>query len=284
MPETQSTAYLDRDDFEKSLQHDVVLVHCGVSWAVSCNIQNNILENLKKVFKEQVAVVSVDVEQMPDTRQRFRVENVPTLLILEHGKEVKRFEGVQSEKALARELNDVSQAFDPNQNIEVMWDALRDKETEKEIFHKQILLIDDDPDVTFCVRTILEEARFDNIALATDYKSTVEHLEKSIPDLIFLNIGMHNKEGNRIIMGLRKNRDWRNIPVLVSVGPLEATRVYEDTFKNAAILKHGKYVEQPRTRQSFTGLVRHMLLYGEQGSDSQMLDMGGICRPDRKTM
>lgn len=260
------------------------MLHCGVSWAVSCSIQNNILNNLGKVFKDQVAVGSVDVEQIPEVKNDFRVENVPTLLILQNGKEVKRFEGVQSEKTLAREINDVSRVFDPNQNIEAMWDELRDKEIEKELFHKEILIIDDDPDVTFCVRTILEEAKFDNIHLATNYMNTVEHLQKQIPDLIFLNIGMHNKEGNRIMTGLRRSKDWRGIPVLVSVGPLEPTRVYEDTFKNAAILKHGKYVEQPRTRQSFTGLVRHMLLYGESGEGSQMLHVGKICPPGAKQL
>jgi response regulator RpfG family c-di-GMP phosphodiesterase len=165
-----------------------------------------------------------------------------------------------------------------------MWDELRDKEIEKELFHKEILIIDDDPDITFCVRTILEEAKFDNIHLAVDYKTTVEHLQKSNPDLIFLNIGMHNKEGNRIMTSLRRSKDWRGIPVLVSVGPLEPTRVYEDTFKNAAILKHGKYVEQPRTRQSFTGLVRHMLLYGESNAGSQMLNVGKICPPGAKRL
>ncbi|MEW6200879.1 MAG: response regulator, partial [bacterium] len=106
---------------------------------------------------------------------------------------------------------------------------------------------------------ILEDANFRNIEMASNHTEVMEMLKLKRPDLIFLNVRMENNEGNRILRMFRNERELRTIPVLVSVGPTSAARNYEEAFEEAAILKHGKYLEQPRTRQSFISLVQHML-------------------------
>ena len=287
MDQTLTTEFLTKEDEYRKMKSSqgVTLINFGVPWAMGCNIQNSITGKVAKIFKDDVNFCNVDIENVPKAKEDFHVHNVPTIVILDHGNEVKRFEGVQPEKTIAKELNSVTRSFEMDKKeVEALWEEMMDRETEKELLHKQIMLVDDDPDLTFCVRTILEEARFDNIVIASDHQGAVEHIRKHVPDLIFLNLNMHNKDGNRIMMTLRRNKEWNTIPLLVTVGPVEPTRVYEDSFKDAAILKHGKYVEHPSTRDSFIGLVRHMLLYGEHNTESQMLSVGNICPPDRKSL
>lgn len=286
MQKTQAPDFItEYDSFSRIIHNSgVSLINFGVPWSVACNIQNNIACRVASIFNNDVMYSSVDIENIPRAKTDFDIHNVPTVVILKDGAELKRFLGVQPERTLAKELNDVTGFYVGDREVDIEWEEILDREKEKMLLHKEILVIDDDPDITFCVITILEEARFDNTAIANSYESTIEHLNKSVPDLIFLNISMSNKDGNKILMALRRNKKWNSIPILVSVGPLEPTRVYEDSFREAAILKHGKYVEHPSTRDSFISLVRHMLLYEEQESESQVLNIGSICPPDRKGM
>ncbi len=264
----------------------VALLNFGAPWSAACNIQNNITGRVAMLFKDKVSFCSIDIDNMPQAKSEFDIHNIPTVVILKNGKEVKRFSGVQPEKTLAAELNAVTGFYKSDKKGDILWENILDREREKLILHKEIMIVDDDPDITFCVITILKEAKFHNIAIADSHDRAFKHLKQSTPDLIFLNISMRNKEGNRTLLMLRRNKEWRSIPILVSVGPLEPTRVYEDSFKDAAILKHGKYVEHPSTRESFIGLVRHMLLYGmeEAAHESHVLNIGDICPTDRKGM
>jgi len=264
----------------------VSLITFGVPWSVACNIQNSITGRVAMLFKEKVLFGSIDIDNVPRAKSEFDVNSIPTVVILENGAELKRFSGVQPEKTLAKELNVVTGSFDSDEQVDFKWEEIFDREKEKMLLRKEILIIDDDPDITFCVITILKEAKFENISIADSYTSAFNHLNESVPDVIFLNISMRNKEGNRTLLMIRRHKEWNKIPLLVSVGPLEPTRVYEDSFKEAAILRHGKYVEHPSTRDSFIGLVRNMLLFKmeETEHESHVLNICDICPPDRKTM
>jgi len=268
---------------DADIQQGYSLINFGVSWSVLCKIQNSIVENVAKVFENEVFIANVDLEKYPKAKSRFRIQNLPTILILKDGVEIRRFEAIQPEEILAEELNKITNAISTDISRKTFWTSFKDKELEQQLFKKEILIIDDDPDITFCIRSILEEANFSNIELSNDFQSTMEYLEENIPNLIILNIMMHNKEGNKIMATIRRNENLNNIPILVSVGPIEPTRNYEDTFKEAAFLKHGKYVEWPRNRQSFILLVRHMLLYKERTitDDTQKISFGSICPKDQ---
>jgi thioredoxin 1 len=279
MQGSQTVKFLNHIDMDVLERHSVALINFRVSWSVLCKIQESIMENVAKVFKDEVLVVNVDVEQNPEAKSQYQIDNLPTILILRNGVEVKRFEGVQPEETLGTELNNITESAQAPLGRKSFWTSFKDREMEHQLFQKEILIIDDDPDITFCIRTILEEFNFKNIGLASDYDSTIEYLETNTPHLIFLNIMMHNKEGHKIMSTIRKNKRWNDIPILISVGPIEPSRVYEDSFKDSAVLKNGKYVEWPRDRQSFILLVRHMLLYRERTktAETQSISFRDIC-------
>ncbi len=287
MPEIDKMDFLtDYESFSKIISSKgVTLMTFGVPWSAACNIQNSIADKVSILFKENVHFGSVDIENVPTAKSKYNIHNVPTVVIFRNGSELKRFSGVQPEKTLAKELNAVTGYYDPEQQTDVVWEEMLDREREKMLLHKEIMVVDDDPDITFCVITILKEAKFNNVAIANDYKSAMDQIKQNRPDLIFLNISMHNKEGNKTLFALQRDRNLCGIPILVSVGPLEPTRVYEDSFREAVILRHGKYAEHPTTRDSFIKLVRHMLLYkGEISSTGSVLNIGSICPPDRNGM
>ena len=287
MSETKTLNYLN--DYEAYSQmkstRGVTLITFGVPWSSACNIQNSIADKVSNLYKEKVTFGSVDIDNVPTAKSEFNIHNVPTIVILRNGAEVKRFSGVQPEKTLAKELNAITGYYGLEQPTDDGWDEILDREQEKKLLNKKILVIDDDPDITFCVITILKEARFEDVSIANNHENAIDQIREINPDLIFLNISMHNKEGNKILLTIQREKELRKIPILVSVGPVEATRVYEDSFGGAAILRHGKYVEHPSTRDAFIKLVRHMLLYSSgQSSQGSILSIGNICPHDRKGM
>jgi|GEM_PF-2564986 len=288
MSETQALNFLT--DYEAYFRirsnKGVTLMTFGVPWSAACNIQNSVTGRVASLFKDKVSFCSVDVDNVPVAKSEFQISNLPTVVILKDGSELKRFSGVQPEKTLAKELNAVTGFYVSSEEMDVEWESILDREKEKTLLNKKIMIVDDDPDITFCVMTILKEAQFHNLEIAGDYETAVSKLEEDKPDLIFLNVSMHNKEGNKILLLLRRRKEWSRIPLLVSVGPLEPTRVYEDSFKDATILRHGKYVEHPSRRDSFIKLVRHMLLYNMEVSEHEphLLNIGTICPTDRHSM
>jgi thioredoxin-like negative regulator of GroEL len=59
-----------------------------------------------RLNREAFDVVRVDVEQRPDLAERFRVEKVPTICIVEQRRLRKRIEGAMTATRLRRELQD----------------------------------------------------------------------------------------------------------------------------------------------------------------------------------
>lgn len=48
---------------------------------------------------------SIDIDEDPETAQRFSIASVPTTLIVKNGQEVSRLAGAQSTSALSRFVN-----------------------------------------------------------------------------------------------------------------------------------------------------------------------------------
>jgi thioredoxin-like negative regulator of GroEL len=62
------------------------------------------IEELAKELSGKVLVGKLDVDANQMTASRFRVQSIPTLLILQNGKEVGRIVGVQSKHAILQHL------------------------------------------------------------------------------------------------------------------------------------------------------------------------------------
>jgi thioredoxin 2 len=87
-----------------------VLVDLWATWCGPCRLVSPALEQVARELAGRVKLVKVDVDQAPRTAQRFQVQAVPTLLLLDHGEELTRQAGAAPapvlrewvEKTLAR--------------------------------------------------------------------------------------------------------------------------------------------------------------------------------------
>lgn len=86
-----------------------VLLDMWAAWCGPCRMIAPTIKTLAGELAGRVLVGKMDVDANPQTAARFRVQSIPTLLVLKNGREMDRIVGVQSKEAivsrLARSMN-----------------------------------------------------------------------------------------------------------------------------------------------------------------------------------
>lgn len=76
------------------------------AWCGPCKTFAPVVEKLDEEF-DSVKFVSVDVDQVPDLAQKYKIRSLPTLLVINDGEEKKRILGSQLIKPLRVALREV---------------------------------------------------------------------------------------------------------------------------------------------------------------------------------
>ena len=82
-----------------------VLVDFWAVWCGPCQMQGPIVEDVASQIGDKAVVGKVNVDENPQTSQKYGIMSIPTLMIFKSGAVVKQFIGVQSKEALLSELN-----------------------------------------------------------------------------------------------------------------------------------------------------------------------------------
>ena len=80
---------------------------------------------------------------------------------------------------------------------------------------KKILIVEDDIFLGNAYRVKLSKEGFDATVL-TDGEEALTFLESTIPDLILLDLMMPIKDGFSTLEDIRKNPDWKEIPIIIT--------------------------------------------------------------------
>jgi thioredoxin 2 len=79
-----------------------VLLDLWAAWCAPCRIVEPGVEEASRTFAGRLKVVKVDVDAAPGVAERFDARSIPTLLVLDRGREVARQVGAVAPKALLR--------------------------------------------------------------------------------------------------------------------------------------------------------------------------------------
>ncbi|MBN1656553.1 MAG: response regulator [Deltaproteobacteria bacterium] len=121
----------------------------------------------------------------------------------------------------------------------------------------KILVVDDEPDVTKYLSSLLEDNGF--IALtASDGKEGMEIAGREKPDLISLDITMPNETGVRMLKNLQKNESTKNIPVIVVTGVDVSFKDFIEN-KQHQIKPPIDYFEKPIDREKYIEVIKKIL-------------------------
>lgn len=88
---------------------------------------------------------------------------------------------------------------------------------ENELPRIAVLIVDDDDDARELLADLVRKAGY-SVATACDGREAIEHLRRSRPDLILLDVVMPGMDGASFRQEQRRNRDWIRIPTIVLTG------------------------------------------------------------------
>ena len=92
--------------FNKLMAGDTpVLVDFWATWCGPCRMIAPIVEEIANEYAGKVLVAKVDVDEMGELAQRYRIMNIPTLMLFKQGQLVDKAIGARPKAALEQMLN-----------------------------------------------------------------------------------------------------------------------------------------------------------------------------------
>ena len=94
------------DTFASEVERSAVpvVVDMWAPWCGPCRTMEPVLDELASEMAGRVRFAKLNVDDNPDTAARFSVRSIPTLLVLQGGREIDRIVGAQPKTEIARRL------------------------------------------------------------------------------------------------------------------------------------------------------------------------------------
>lgn len=90
-------------NFDKLLSlHNVLVVDFWAKWCRPCKMFSPILDEISK--ENNVWIAKLDIDENPNTAYQYDVSSVPTTIVFEKGKPVKRIIGAKPKHQMVEEL------------------------------------------------------------------------------------------------------------------------------------------------------------------------------------
>lgn len=96
--------HINSNNFDEKIKKDRVLVDFYATWCGPCKMLGLVLEKFDD--ENIVPILKLDVDEAKDVAEKYKVFTIPTLIIFENGKEIKRKVGYQSLDELRKWVND----------------------------------------------------------------------------------------------------------------------------------------------------------------------------------
>lgn len=95
---------INDQNFDKTLTlHNVLVVDFWATWCRPCKMFSPILEEISK--ENNIWIAKIDVDQNPIQASKYSITSVPTTIIFENGKEVKKILGAKPKHQMIEELS-----------------------------------------------------------------------------------------------------------------------------------------------------------------------------------
>lgn len=140
------------------------------------------------------------------------------------------------------------------------------RRTKEETYEKRVVLIvDDEPDIVSLIDILLDKKGYGTLK-AYGGKECLDILKKQIPDLILLDVRMEPMDGWQTLEQIKKNPDFKSIPVLMLTG----TRFTAAAAKQYQIFMDD-YIMKPFQPLDLYAAIDHILTRKQKVKESLVL-------------
>ena len=135
---------------------------------------------------------------------------------------------------------------------------------------KMVLVVDDEPDIQFYLKTILQNAGFD-VMVASNGKQALDRVKERKPDVISLDLVMPRMSGLKFYQYLQKNPEKADIPCVIvtahgkdDFGSKDLSRLQEE-WANRPLY----YLEKPVKPSVYVNTIREAMGLSAVTDDSE---------------
>jgi thioredoxin 1 len=104
------TINITDENFNEMIKNSdkLILVDFWATWCNPCKSLAPVLEDASEDLAEKIIVYKINIDENPDSPQRYSVRGIPTIIFFKSGKEVDRQVGVIPKSKLYEKIEDVS--------------------------------------------------------------------------------------------------------------------------------------------------------------------------------
>ncbi len=104
-----SEIILTDENFEEEIKkaNKLILVDFWATWCSPCLVLSPILEKLAQDYEDKISLAKVNVDETPQTAQKFGINQIPTVVLFKDGKPVSGFIGARPEPIVKEWLDGV---------------------------------------------------------------------------------------------------------------------------------------------------------------------------------
>lgn len=95
----------DRNFDQTIKSYPLVVVDCWAAWCAPCRAIAPVVEQLAKEYSGKIVFGKLNVDENPETAQKFGVMAIPTLLVMKGGEEVDRIVGALPKNQLETKIS-----------------------------------------------------------------------------------------------------------------------------------------------------------------------------------
>jgi thioredoxin 1 len=95
---------LSDKNFNHQIKTGVTLVDFWASWCMPCKMMAPVINEVAESVNGNASVGKLDVDQYRATAAKYKIRNIPTMILFRNGKEINRFVGAKSKDFLLKQI------------------------------------------------------------------------------------------------------------------------------------------------------------------------------------
>ena len=103
--ESEKIKVFTDQNFQNKIKNGMVLVDFWASWCMPCKMMVPVLNEVAEEVNGKVTIAKVNVDEQKATAAKFGIRSIPTMILFQNGREVKRIVGVKTKDYLLKEFD-----------------------------------------------------------------------------------------------------------------------------------------------------------------------------------